>query len=288
MASQELEGMIATLRELDLVTGDITADRLVMGDPSGGMPDEVPHEMVSIEGRDAAWITSGTRSDAAMLYLHGGGYVMGGLHTHGLFGARLSAETDLPVLVLDYRLAPEHTHPAALDDALAAFDWIVERGIDAGRVVVAGDSAGGGLTLATLTALRDRGIRPAAGVALSPWADLTCSSSTHDLMADDDPLVKPHGLRSYAAAYAGATPLDDPLLSPGLADLSDLAPVLIQVGGLEVLLDDSLAAAASIEAAGGDVTLQKWDDAIHVFQMLGTPESDEAIAAIVEFVRRTI
>lgn len=289
MASEELEATIAMMRELALFTGDLAADRAAMGG-SGGVPDDVPHDMVEIAGRAAAWITApGARSDAAILYLHGGGYVMGGLGTHGPFGARLSADAGLPVLMLDYRLGPEHTHPAALDDALAAAHWLTEvRGIDPGAIVVAGDSAGGGLTLATLVALRDAGVTPAAGVALSPWADLTCTNGTHETKVDADPLVGPVALRTYAAAYAGGADLADPTLSPVFADLSGLPPVLIQVGGIEVLLDDSLAVSASIESAGGDVTLQQWDEAIHVFQLLGAPESDEAIGEIVRFVGRHV
>lgn len=286
MASEQLEATIAMMRELALFTGDLDADRAAMGSGTE-VPEDVAHEMVTIAECRAAWI-SGARSDAAMLYLHGGGYVMGGLGTHGGFAGRLSADSGLPVLLPDYRLGPENTHPAALDDSLAAFDWLVAQGIAAGQIVVAGDSAGGGLTLATLTALRDRGITPAAGVALSPWADLTCSNPSYESLADTDPLVGPKPLRTYAAAYAGDSPLDDPGLSPGLADLSELPPVLVQVGGLEILLDDSLQVASSIEASGGAVTLQRWDEAIHVFQMLGAPESDEAIAKIVEFVNEHV
>lgn len=287
MASEQLEATIAMMRELDIITGDIATDRagMAIGTP---MPDDVPHEMVDIAGRPAAWITDGTRDDAALLYLHGGGYVLGGLGTHGAFAARLAAETGLATAVLDYRLGPEHHHPAALDDALASVDWLIDRGIPPERIVVAGDSAGGGLTLATLVALRDRGITPAAGVALSPWADLTCRASTYDTIGAADPLVSRDHLTAYAAAYAGDTPLSDPALSPAFADLSGLPPVLIQVGGVEVLLDDSLTVAARIEAAGGDVTLQRWDEGIHVFQMLDAPESDQAIAEIAAFVGQRV
>ena len=151
-------------------------------------------------------------------------------------------------------------------------------------MVVAGDSAGGGLTLASLARLRDRGTPAAAGVALSPWADLTCSGATFDRLADVDPLVTPASLRAYARLYAGDTPLDDPGLSPLLGDLSNLPPVLIQVGGREILLDDSLRVAAAIEDAGGTVSLQRWDEAIHVFQMFAAPESNDAVAAIVDFL----
>lgn len=287
MASEELEGTIAMMRSMSVITGDIESDRLAIaiGTP---MPDGIAHEMVTVGEASGAWITDGTRDDAAIVYLHGGGYVLGGLGTHGALGARLATVTGLSVLVLDYRLGPEHTHPAALDDAVAAVDWLLARGIDAGNVVVAGDSAGGGLTLATLAALRDRGTTIGAGVALSPWADLRCSNGTYDSIGDADPLVGRHNLSIYAAAYAGDTPVDDPGLSPNLGDLSGLPPVLIQVGGIEVLLDDSVEAAEKIEAAGGQVTLQRWDEAIHVFQMFDAPEADDAIAKIAEFIASTI
>ncbi|MEQ8840926.1 MAG: alpha/beta hydrolase [Acidimicrobiales bacterium] len=283
MASEQLEATIEVLRTLSITSGDIDADRAAMG-ASSEVPADLVHEMVVVDARPAAWITEGATGDGAILYLHGGGYVMGGLSTHSAFGARLGAETGLPVLVLDYRLAPEHVYPAALDDALAAFDWLVDKGIDADRIVVAGDSAGGGLTLTVLTRLRDRGTRCAAGVMLSPWTDLTGRNGSHRTQADADPLVDSDALAVYARAYAGDTALTDPGVSPGLGDVSGLPPVLIQVGGREVLLDDSLETAAAIQRAGGDVTLQRWDEAIHVFQILGAPESDEAISAIAEFL----
>lgn len=271
------------MRAMSVITGDIDNDRAAVATGSP-MPEGIAHEMVSFGAARGAWITEGARTDAAILYLHGGGYVLGGLGTHGALGARLSAETGLAVLVVDYRLGPEHQHPAALDDALAGHDWLRARGIASERIVVAGDSAGGGLTLATLAALRDRGDRVAAGVAMSPWADLTCTNDTYDRLGDDDPMVGRSHLTAYAAAYAGGTPLDDPALSPGLGDLTGLPPVLLQVGGLEVLLDDSRKAAAAIERGGGEVVLQEWDEAIHVFQMFDTPESDEALAQIAAFV----
>lgn len=285
MASEHLEAVITMLREMPMFTGDLERDRtaIAVGTP---MPDDIDHEMIDLGECRAAWITpSDRRGDAAMVYLHGGGYVLGGLGTHGAFGDRLARDTRLDVLVVDYRLAPEHPHPAALDDALAAVDWLrAEQGHGSDRVVVAGDSAGGGLTLATLLALRDRGTPAGAGVAISPWADLLCDGDSHATVGDDDPLVKTASLRHYASQYAADTPLDHPLVSPARGDLGGLPPVLVQVGGLEVLLDDSRAVAAGIAAAGGTVVLQEWAEAPHVFQMLGAPESDEAIAEIAAFL----
>jgi monoterpene epsilon-lactone hydrolase len=285
MASDELEAVIDVLRSMPMFTGDLAADRaaIAVGTP---MPEGVDHRMVDLGTCTAAWITPPEpRRDAAIVYLHGGGYVLGGLGTHGAFADRLAHDSRLPALVVDYRLAPEHPHPAALDDALAAVDWLTaEQGVAPDAVVVAGDSAGGGLTLATLVALRDRGTPAAAGVAISPWADLACEADSHRTRAAADPLVATAALRHYAPQYAGDTPLDHPLVSPARADLAGLPPVLVQVGGLEVLLDDSRTVAARIEASGGTVVLQEWDEAPHVFQMLGAPESDEAIAEIVAFL----
>ena len=184
MASEQLEGIITMMAAMDVITGNIADDRtrVQTGAP---MPDEIEHEMVDLGSTDGAWITAGVRDDAAIVYLHGGVYVLGGLATHGGFGKRLADESGLAVLVVDYRLGPEHHHPAALDDALAAVDWLIGRGISPDRIVVAGDSAGGGLTIATLAALRDRGITIAGAVAMSPWADLPCSNPTYETVGAD-------------------------------------------------------------------------------------------------------
>jgi acetyl esterase/lipase len=192
------------------------------------------------------------------------------------------------VLAVDYRLAPEHPFPAALDDACAAYRWTVADGADPARVVVAGDSAGGGLTLATLVALRDAGDPlPAAGVCLSPWADLTQSGATMSEKADADPMVHAEDLGRWAAAYAG--PDQDPGspgLSPLFADLSGLPPLMVEVGTAEVLLDDARRVTERARAAGVDVTLFEGEDLIHVWHFFAgaVPEADEGIARVARFI----
>jgi len=242
---------------------------------AGGVPCEW------VDAPDAA-------ADAAILYLHGGGYVVGSINSHRAHVARLSAACGARGLVVDYRLAPEHPHPAAVDDAVAAYRWLVGQGVAPGRVVVAGDSAGGGLTVATLLALRDAGDPlPACGVCISPWTDLTCSSESMTSRAEVDPMVKPPVLRQMAAAYAGGGDPRAPLASPLFARLHGLPPLLIHVGTAETLLDDATGLAERARAAGVDATLEVWEEMVHVWHCFAPllPEADQAIARVGEYVR---
>src|SRR5688500_6492387 len=205
-------------------------------------PADVAIEHVKAPGRPAEWLRPpGVRSAAAVLYLHGGGYVIGSPRSHRHLAAAIARAAGTRALLLDYRLAPEHPYPAALDDAVAAYQWLLGRGLAPSRVVVAGHSAGGGLTVATLLALRDRGLPPpAGGVCISPWLDLTCSGATYATKAAVDPIVARESVAMMAPAYAGARDPKAPLLSPLYADLRGLPPLLVQVGSDEVLLDDAL------------------------------------------------
>ena len=206
-------------------------------------------EPIDVGGVPCEWVRPGAAvaNDACVLYLHGGGYVIGSCNTHRALVSHLAGRTGLPILVVDYRLAPEHAYPAALDDALIAYEWLLTQGFAADRIVVAGDSAGGGLTLATLLALRDRGRPlPALGVPISPWTDLTLSGPSMTAMADHDPMVTRVGLQRMADWYvAGADP-PTPLVSPLFSDPTGLPPLLIHVGDVEVLRDDAVAFAARV------------------------------------------
>ena len=239
--------------------------------------------------RPAEWLTPpGARTDAVLFYLHGGGYVIGSPRSHRHLAAALARAAGTRALLLDYRLAPEHPFPAALDDAVAAYEWLLADGIAPDRVVIAGDSAGGGLTVATLLALRDRRLpRPAGGVCISPWVDLTNSAASYRSKAAVDPIVTLEGIAQLTQAYLGGADPKLPLVSPLYADLRGLPPLLIHVGSDEVLLDDALGLAARAREAGVDVAVREWPAMIHVWHWFQPmlDEADRAIAEIGGFVK---
>jgi epsilon-lactone hydrolase len=225
---------------------------------------------------------------AAMLYLYGGGYMLGSPASRRKTAGHLAVAAGVRVLVPTYRLAPEHPFPAAVEDAVQAYRWLLEQGVAPSRLVVAGDSAGGGLALATLLAARDRGLpMPAGVVALSPWVDLTCGGGSMDDRPQADLECARAGLLEMAGWYlAGADPRD-PLASPVFADLSRLPPILCLVGGDEVLLDDSVRLVRAAGIAGTDATLVIAAGMQHVYPIWAGafPEADAAIALIGEWVR---
>jgi acetyl esterase/lipase len=253
------------------------------------MPDDIARERVDAGGVPAEWaLATGAARDRVILYLHGGAYVCGSINTHRDIAGRVSRAAAARVLLVDYRLAPEYPHPAAVQDATAAYRWLLAQGCKPGRLAIAGDSAGGGLTVATLVALRDAGTPlPAAGVCLSPWVDLEGVGESMRAKADLDPMVYHDGLLQMAALYLNGLDPRTPLAAPLYADLRGLPPLLIQVGTAETLLDDSVRLAARAREADVDVTLEPWDDMIHVFQAFAgvLPEGQQAVDRIGEFVR---
>jgi phosphinothricin tripeptide acetyl hydrolase len=252
-------------------------------------PADVKVETVAAPARPAEWLTPpGARPGAVVLYLHGGGYVIGSPRSHRHLAAAIARAAGARALVPEYRLAPEHPFPAALDDALAAYRWLLDQGVAPARVVIAGDSAGGGLTVATLVALRERGLpRPAGGVCISPWVDLACGGATYATKAAADPIVTHASVTEMAGLYAGGD-FTRPLVSPLYANLADLPALLVQVGGDEVLLDDARGLGERARAAGVEVTVEEWPAMIHVWHwFLGMlDEADRAIDVIGRFVRR--
>lgn len=233
------------------------------------------------------WAPS-VRHDRVLLYLHGGGYVSGSPMSHRSLTGELSRAANMRVLSVDYRLAPEHPFPAGLDDAVAAYQWLLAQGIAPSRVAIGGDSAGGGLTVATLLALRERGLpQPAAAVCLSPWVDLEISGESHRTCAHLDPMLWSEGFPPLVKHYAGEHDPRHPMISPLHAELSGLAPLLVQVGTREVLLDDARRLSERITAAGGRVELEIWDHMIHVFQLFRfLPEARRAVTRLGAFIRR--
>jgi monoterpene epsilon-lactone hydrolase len=242
------------------------------------------------EALGGEWVTAaGARQDRAVLYLHGGGFQVGSSRSHRELMAGISRAADARVFGLDYRRAPEHRFPAPLDDALDAFDWLSAQGFAASALALAGDSAGAGLALATLLALRDAGrALPAAAVLMSAWTDLTASGPSYQSRAARDPIHQRAMILAMARNYLGADgDARDPRASPLFAELRGLPPLLIQVGDRETVLSDSTLFADKARAAGVRVELEVWDDMIHVFQQFPAEliEAREALGSIGTFLR---
>lgn len=256
------------------------------------MPGGVSVEPVDLGGLHAEWhvpaaLSGAPETQRTILYFHGGGYVIGSPVSHRHITGRLALDARARILSVDYALAPEHPFPAAVNDGLKAYRWLLDRGHAPQRIAIAGDSAGGGLTLATLLAARDAGLpMPAAASLISPWSDLTCATGSYESRAEADPMITPAGIRELAATYLAGADARNPLASPNLADLRGLPPLLIQVGDDEVLLDDSRDLAARARAAGVEVELEVAPGMIHVwhafYQMLA--EGEQAIAAMGDYL----
>src|SRR3990172_5975817 len=271
MPSPQLQTVISFLRQRPVESPDIPIEQArVAFDAVANMlvlAADVTREAVDVDGTPGEWISAaGAADDAVVLYLHGGGYVIGSINSHREMVSRIARASGARALAIDYRLAPEHPFPAAVEDATKAYRWLLKQGIGPEKIVVAGDSAGGGLTVATLLALRDAGDPlPAAAVCVSPWTDLEITGETMVTKADVDPMIRPQDAKSGAERYHGKTDPSHPLISPINADLSGLPPLLIQVGTSEVLLSDSTRLAERAKAAGVDVTLEEGGGRIHVW-----------------------
>jgi monoterpene epsilon-lactone hydrolase len=256
------------------------------------VPDDVLVTEVTAGGVPAHWLDApGADTGRVLLFLHGGGFRLGSLRSHGELAARLGRASGMRVLFPEYRLAPEHPFPAAIDDVLAAWRWLrTGQDLSAGSMAVAGDSAGGGLAVALLVALRDAGeALPAAAALMSPHVDLTSSGASMTERADQDPVLTPAMIRQFASDYlAGADP-ETPLASPLFASLAGLPPLLVQAGTAELLLSDSERLARAAAEARVDVTLQIGEGLPHAYQiMLGTPEAAEATDQIGKFLRARV
>jgi acetyl esterase/lipase len=283
MASEELQVLRELFGDTDLGSLTIAERRQAMASITRPPPGTAV-DPVDAGGVPAEWLTApGASQDRVLLYFHGGAYQAGsaaGLrHLVGL----LSGAARARALSVDYRLAPEHPFPAAIEDAVAAYRWLLASGADPARIAVAGDSAGGGLALGALVALRDAGEpMPAAAVLLSPWTDLALTGESVRTRAAADMMIKPERMTESAALYlAGADPRH-PYASPLYADLHALPPLLIHVGDAEVILDDSTRLAARARDAGLEVSLEIWDEMPHVFPAFAglLPEADQAIEHI--------
>ncbi len=290
MASPQLQQALDMFKEMGAQMAeakDINDMRAIMIEAQA--PAGVTCTPVDAGGVSAEWsVADGADQDKVILYVHGGGYVMGSAGSHRDMTGRLSQAAGARVLSLNYRLAPEHPFPAPVDDAVAAYRWLLGQGIQASHIAIAGDSAGGGLALAALIAIRDAGEPlPAAGIGISPWVDMEGAGESMTTRAAVDPVVQKEGLLGMAKLYLGGADPKNPLAAPLHANLAGLPPLLIQVGDAETLLDDSTRITERARKADVDVTLKVWDEMPHVWHLFAPilPEGQQAIEEIGAFFK---
>jgi acetyl esterase/lipase len=293
MKSSELQKVIELLSSEADVKALPIAERRRIDDENARhfpLPEGVEVQPFATERFSGEWVNArGVQSDAVLLYLHGGAYVFCSPRSHRHLVAALGEAANVAAFALDYRLAPESPFPAAGEDAVTAYRWLLDHGFAPNRIVFAGDSAGGGLTVATMLALRDGGLPlPVAGICISPWADLTMAGGSYT--ATPEAVSTRDRLAGYAQLYLNETDLRHPLASPVFADLHGLPPLLIQVGTAEPFYDDSISLDARAKACGVETQLEVWDDMIHVWHYFHPmlSEGRQAIADIGQFIKAKI
>jgi epsilon-lactone hydrolase len=289
MASEQLQAVLDLLDSIDLGALTLQERRAFMEAAGAPPPEGTTIDPVDVGGAPAEWVTAaGVTGERAVLFLHGGAYHLGSPATLRRLLALVSGAAQARVLSAGYRLAPEHPFPAAVHDALAAYRWLLARGLATRQIAIAGNSAGGGLALAALVALRDAGQpMPAAAVAISPWTDMEMAGDSRRTRAAADRMITPDGLTEAAGWYLAGQDPRHPYASPVHADLRGLPPILIHVGDAEILLDDSVRFAARARAADVEVTLEVWDDMPHCWHTFAglLPEADQAIERIGRWLR---
>jgi epsilon-lactone hydrolase len=285
------KGIQAGAKKLNLKEKDINESRQIIDSFArklSKLPKNCKVEHIQIEGIYSEWIsTNQTEEDKVILYLHGGGYGYCSADTHRSLAARIMIESGVKVLLPEYRLAPEHPFPAAIEDTLTIYRWLLKQGYKSSNIMFAGDSAGGGLSVAATLMLRDLSEPlPAAVICLSPWVDLTSSGESYKENNEIDPYLRKDLVRITAQAYAGGESLDHRLISPVFADLSGFPPLFIQVGSIEILLSDAQLLADRARQAGVEVQLEVWDGMWHVWQISNRlPEAKKATKEIGSFVK---
>lgn len=252
-------------------------------------PTGMRHRALTLGGVAGEEVRVDDRAESTLLWLHGGGYCVGSSRTDRAAAGQFAKASGARVIVPDYRLAPEHPHPAALEDALAVYRALIDQGQDTNKLILGGDSAGGGLALALAVELRDKGLPLPAGMVLfSPWVDLRNVQDSHRSRAAEDPWLSTAMLNNWAAAYCGKTPTDTPSCSPLLAELHDLPPAFIQVGEREILLDDAVELDRKLQSSGVQSDLHIYPEMWHVFFLQAglLTEADRAVTDIGRFVQR--
>ncbi|MEA1015262.1 alpha/beta hydrolase [Sphingomonas sp. LY54] len=294
----KLEHIISDIRGVFDTLGEHTSldemrqklDRLF---GSGVRDDSIRHDSVEF-GRSGGELMAADASPEGaptVLYLHGGGYAVCSIESHRDLCERLAKAVEGRVLAVDYRLAPENPYPAALDDALAGYEWLLREGYPAGSIAIAGDSAGGGLAVATALAIKERGLPlPGCVAVMSPWVDLELKGASMDERADVDPIVERAALENWVACYTPTADVTNPFISPLHGDFSGFPPLLVQVGGREALYDDATRLVERAKQAGVDAKLQSFPEQIHVFQIFGyrLEAARAAISDLGDFIRERV
>jgi|TARA_B110000902_G_scaffold257758_1_gene326421 acetyl esterase/lipase len=276
LAKKEGDQLVSFLRNQMAMSGDKTSKNTII-------------DKVSIGGVGGEWVSVGdVPSNKALVYFHGGAYVSGSPVTHRDYAAAMAKALGIKVLMVDYRLAPEYSFPAPIEDALVVYKALLGEGYAANDLLVGGDSAGGNLTLCLLQKIRSFGLSmPAAACLFSPWADLTHAGNSMLTNANSDPMLPMVMLERSADIYAAGADKNDPLISPIFTDMTDFPPMIIHVGSTEILLDDAKTIADLCEQTGVDVTLKIWEKAPHAFPIMVKflPEARAAIEQTAEFFR---
>jgi acetyl esterase/lipase len=254
------------------------------------LPSKTKVEKITLNSISADWVcTNGAHDDRVVLYLHGGGYNICSPNTHKELAAHISIASGARVLLPDYRLAPEHPFPSALEDATSAYRWLLDTGLTGGNIAIVGDSAGGGLSIATSVSLRETGEPSPASIAcISPWTDLDMSGNSIKTHAEIDPMLNLQLMKIMASNYIGNGDPRSPLISPIYADLKGISPLFIHVGSDEMLLDDSTRIADRAKSAGVDVTIKIYDHMWHVWHLNARfmHEAQNAIEELGSFIRK--
>ncbi len=294
MANAQIDAIRTLLVQNPIIKPGASLDEMrkgldAMGNATPRLAD-VSAAIADAGGITGEWLTPvGGDTHSVILYLHGGGYLLGSVDSHRAMLERLAKASGRRVLAINYRLAPEAPFPAPVEDACAAYRWLLTQGIAAKRIAISGDSAGGGLVIATLLALRDAGdAMPGCAVPISPWTDMEGTGASMETRAAVDPMVQKGPLVEMAGAYLQGADTRNPLASPLYGDFKGLPPLLIQVGDAETLLDDTTRIVPKLKAAGVDVTMEVWPDMIHVWHLFAPmlDKGQEAIDGIGAFVRK--
>lgn len=250
-------------------------------------PKNVKYKEEKIGNMDALWIIpDNIDNDSVILYLHGGGYGMGSIKSHKKVAARIARSAKTQCIIIEYRLAPENMYPAALDDSIQAYQWLLDQGFKPEKIAFGGDSAGGGLTICTLLKIKELGMpQPLAAFCMSPWIDLAADSPEMEAYQKNDPFIDLKSVKIWGKQYAGEE-VKNPLCSPLYSEATDIAPLLIQIGTAEILLFENRAFYEKGLKRGMEIQYEEYKDMVHVFQVFGgfLPQADKAIESIGRFI----